>query len=104
MEARNVDVLTLDPSLLPKEQTYLEDADADKLAVAIMAAGQDIRGGPYAVANAIILHGHKFGEPVKDGPFDEPRAHPGNYQNLAPDQLTNLILPKRSILMVNELA
>jgi len=29
-------------------------------------AGQDIRGGPYAVANAIILHRHKFGEPVKD--------------------------------------
>ena len=23
-------------------------------------AGQDIRGGPYAVANAIILHRHKF--------------------------------------------
>jgi hypothetical protein len=35
-------------------------------------AGQD------AVANAMILHGHKFGDPVIS---DEPRAHPGNYRN-----------------------
>ena len=36
-----------------EEQTYLEDedqlTDTDKLAAAIMAAGQDIRSGLYAV-------------------------------------------------------
>jgi hypothetical protein len=40
-----------------KEQTYLEDedqlSDTDKLVAAIMAAGQDIKSGLYAVANAM---------------------------------------------------
>jgi hypothetical protein len=59
-----------------KEQSYLEDedqlSDTDKLAAAIMAAGQDIKSVLYAVANAMILHGHEL---VNDGP----RADPGNY-------------------------
>jgi hypothetical protein len=45
-------------------------------------AGQD------AVANAMILHGHKFGDPVMDGPFANPAriqeiietARPNNLQ------------------------
>jgi len=63
---------------LTKGQTYLEDedqlSDTDKLAAAIMAAGQDIRGGPYAVANAMILHGTSLVSRSRMDPSRTPRA------------------------------